>query len=234
MKRLFVRPHARGQGLGHGLATHGIDSARRIGYQRVILDTLDSMRGASRLYDSLGFTRIPPYYRNPLPGVSYLALALGADTCVVTRVTIYARSNRMIEVIGIDHVYLTVSNLDVSKRFYDTVLTDTLGFRTNSFLINGDTHVQYYNRHFGLVLRPARSAAPHDAYAPGLHHLCLRVDSEADVYAAVAALTTRGIDATPARRYPEYAPDYTATFFIDPDGLRLEITNYRLERRRAS
>ena len=34
------------------------------------------------------------------------------------------------------------------------------------------------------------------------------------------------------RLYPEYAPDYYATFFSDPDGIRLEITNYRQERRK--
>jgi glyoxylase I family protein len=31
--------------------------------------------------------------------------------------------------------------------------------------------------------------------------------------------------------HPDYAPDYMATFFTDPDGIRLEITNYRQERR---
>jgi hypothetical protein len=40
-----------------------------------------------------------------------------------------------------------------------------------------------------------------------------------------------GVDATEARRYPEYARDYTATFFESPDGVRLEVTNYRQERR---
>jgi len=32
--------------------------------------------------------------------------------------------------------------------------------------------------------------------------------------------------------YPEYAPDYYATFFRDPDGVHLEVTNYRQERRK--
>jgi glyoxylase I family protein len=44
-------------------------------------------------------------------------------------------------------------------------------------------------------------------------------------------LQSLGIAASDARRYPEYAPDYMATFFSDPDGLRLEVTNYRHERR---
>jgi hypothetical protein len=48
---------------------------------------------------------------------------------------------------------------------------------------------------------------------------------------AAARLLAVGIKATEAKLYTEYAPDYWATFFTDPDGIRLEITNYRQERR---
>ena len=37
---------------------------------------------------------------------------------------------------------------------------------------------------------------------------------------------------SPPQLYPEYAPDYYAIFFSDPDGIRLEVTNYREERRK--
>jgi len=80
-------------------------------------------------------------------------------------------------------------------------------------------------------LRPAKSGTVHDRYSPGLHHLCFRVESELDVVSASAALRAAVVEATEPRRYPEYAPDYFATFFADPDGVRLEITNYRKERR---
>ena len=60
----------------------------------------------------------------------------------------------MTEVTGIDHIYITVSDMARSQAFYDKVMP-VLGFRTNRFEINGDPHVQYYNRHFGYVLRPA-------------------------------------------------------------------------------
>jgi glyoxylase I family protein len=136
------------------------------------------------------------------------------------------------EIIGFDHVYLTVTSLARSEPFYDRVLLDTLGFRKNTFALAGEPHVQYYNRHFGLVLRPAREAAvAHDPYAPGLHHLCLRVAGSDDVDRVARALQDAGLGATPARLFPEYAPDYRATFIEDPDGLRLEITNFRAERR---
>lgn len=134
------------------------------------------------------------------------------------------------EIIGIDHIYLAVSDLPRSERYYDAVMA-ALGFRKNVFDIDGDRHVQYYNRHFGLVLRPARARFVHDPYAPGLHHLCLRVEDEAAVRAAAAQLRACGIDVSEPRRYPEHAPDYFSFFFSDPDGVRLEITNYRSERR---
>jgi catechol 2,3-dioxygenase-like lactoylglutathione lyase family enzyme len=132
-------------------------------------------------------------------------------------------------VIGIDHIYIAVSDMARSEDFYDRVMA-VLGFAKNSFAIGGDPHIQYYNRHFGFVLRPARGGH-HDSYQPGLHHLCLRVDSAADVVETAAQLIAAGIPATDPKLYPDYAPDYSATFLTDPDGIRLEITNYRQERR---
>lgn len=137
----------------------------------------------------------------------------------------------MPDVIGIDHIYLAVSDLARAEAFYDIALTRVLGFRKNTFAIDGAPHIQYYNRHFGFVLRPARNPQAHDPYAPGLHHFCLRVDSEQDVRDAAAQLQAAGIAASDARHCPEYATDYWACFFTDPDGIRLEITNYRAERR---
>lgn len=136
------------------------------------------------------------------------------------------------EVIGIDHIYLAVSNLARSEMYYDTVM-EKLGFRKNTFTNEGDRHIQYYNRHFGFVLRPAlNSAAKHDSLAPGLHHFCFRVENRAAVEAIASALIGDGIACSTPQLYPEYAPDYYAIFFSDPDGIRLEVTNYRDERRK--
>ena len=63
----------------------------------------------------------------------------------------------MPEVIGIDHIYITTSDLGRSERFYDTAMK-ILGFKRNGFHLEGDRHIQYYNRHFGYVLRPVRSS----------------------------------------------------------------------------
>jgi glyoxylase I family protein len=81
------------------------------------------------------------------------------------------------------------------------------------------------------VLRPSGTKAIPDVLSPGLHHLCLRVDTPADVAAVAAQLRGAGIAATEAKLYPIYAPDYWAIYFTDPDGIRLAVTNYRQERR---
>jgi catechol 2,3-dioxygenase-like lactoylglutathione lyase family enzyme len=135
----------------------------------------------------------------------------------------------MSEIIGIDHIYIAVSDIALSEAFYDEAMA-ALGFRKSVFELGGDRHVQYFNRHFGFVIRPAKGG-PHDPHGPGLHHLCFRVEGADVVDGAAARLIAAGIAASDPRLYPEYAPDYYATFFSDPDGIRLEITNFRQERR---
>ena len=76
MKRLFVRPDFRRQGLGRILAQRIIQEARRLGYKTMRLDTLERLKEALLLYESLGFKRINAYYENPLPGVVYLEIRL--------------------------------------------------------------------------------------------------------------------------------------------------------------
>ena len=74
MKRLFVQPALRGQGIGKALAQAIIEEARRIGYKRMRLDTV--IEPAKSLYKSLGFREIPPYQQVPVEGVVFMELEL--------------------------------------------------------------------------------------------------------------------------------------------------------------
>ena len=76
LKRLYVRPAARGTGLGRRLAGRVIEEAAAIGYSRLFLDTLPSMTEAAGLYRSLGFQPVAPYLPNPVPGAVCMALDL--------------------------------------------------------------------------------------------------------------------------------------------------------------
>lgn len=76
IKRLFVRPAYRGQGLGRLLAMQIVNEASALGYAVMRLDTLETLDRAMHLYTALGFQRRAPYYANPLPGVVYWERAL--------------------------------------------------------------------------------------------------------------------------------------------------------------
>lgn len=136
----------------------------------------------------------------------------------------------MPDILGIDHIYIAVGDIKRSTLFYDALMP-ILGFKKSPFMLNKEEHVQYYNRHFGYVLRPARRDLAHDPYAPGLHHLCMRVQGLAELEHIAHELKQHSIEYNGPTPYPQYAPDYFALFLSDPDGIELEITNYRQERR---
>ena len=76
MKRLYVLPDYRGRGIGRTLAIAVIDRAREFDYEKMRLDTIESMKAAKNLYFSLNFRIIEAYRYNPLENPSYMELDL--------------------------------------------------------------------------------------------------------------------------------------------------------------
>ena len=68
--------------------------------------------------------------------------------------------------------------------------------------------------------------------APGLHHLCLKaetpftVDAVHDMLRAIESRADWPLLIDAPKLYPQYAPDYYAVFFRDPDGIKLEVAYY--------
>ena len=73
MKRLYVRPAARGRGLARQLIARLCDEARRLNYTELRLDTLPMMGEAQALYETYGFVDIDPYYETPIAGTRFMS-----------------------------------------------------------------------------------------------------------------------------------------------------------------
>jgi catechol 2,3-dioxygenase-like lactoylglutathione lyase family enzyme len=134
--------------------------------------------------------------------------------------------------LGLGHVDLACRDLDRSLAFYAAVF-GPLGL-TEPFVVEGERGEEIHYLRFptpgsgSLGLRQALEEQEFELYAPGLHHVALTVATKADVVAAHEAAVAAGAEVLHSpRRWPEYHPDYYATFFLDPDGFRLEVSSAR-------
>ena len=137
-----------------------------------------------------------------------------------------------IAVIGIDHLYISVSDMTRSERFYDRLMP-LLGFdparRSEATLDAHEMHVVEYVAD-GLCIaisspRAAFASEPVHRRKPGaLHHLAFRASSRAEVDDFHAKLVELDADIVePPRAYPQHGEHYYAVFFKDPCGVKLEV-----------
>ncbi len=75
-RMLVVDPQAQGRGLGELLVTTCLERARAAGKRRMVLSTGTRMTTAQRLYERLGFTRLPERDWSPVPGIDLLVYSL--------------------------------------------------------------------------------------------------------------------------------------------------------------
>jgi glyoxylase I family protein len=134
--------------------------------------------------------------------------------------------------VGLGHVDLVCRDLAASLDFYRAVL-GSLGLE-EPVLVPGERGEQIHYLRFPVAgsgsigLRQAFEEQQFELYAPGLHHVAFAVEARADVDAAHAAAVAAGAEILHAPRlFPQYRPGFYATFFLDPDGLRLEVATAR-------
>ena len=130
--------------------------------------------------------------------------------------------------VGLGHVDLVCRDLDRSLAFYAAVF-GPLGLEA-PFLVDGERGEQIHYLRFpaagsgSIGLRQAQSDQEFELYSPGFHHVSLVVETKSDVDAVHAAVIAAGAEVLHAPRlWPQYHPDYYATFFEDPEGFRLEV-----------
>jgi catechol 2,3-dioxygenase-like lactoylglutathione lyase family enzyme len=134
--------------------------------------------------------------------------------------------------VGLGHVDLVCAELDASLSFYATVF-GPLGLELPC-LVDGERGEEIHYLRFpqrgsgSLGLRQALDQQKFELYAPGLHHLAFAVETRADVDAVHGAALEAGAEVLHAPRlWSQYHPEYYATFFLDPDGFRLEVAASR-------
>ena len=135
-------------------------------------------------------------------------------------------------IVGIGHVDLVCRDLERSLAFYRAVF-GPLGLE-EPFLVDGERGEQIHYLRFpaagsgSLGLRQALDGQAFELYAPGLHHLALTVESAEDVDGSHASAVQAGAEIVHAPRFwPQYHPEYYATFFLDPDEFRIEVASAR-------
>ena len=133
----------------------------------------------------------------------------------------------------IDHIQITVRDMDVAVPFYDKFLP-LMGFdprsRTAAVIEDHEFHVvEYLHPRLGFAItspRPAVAAEAVHRRKPGaLHHLAFKADSRAEVDRLFSELREIGaVIVSEPRNYPEYTPQpYYALFFKDLEGIKYEI-----------
>ena len=130
-----------------------------------------------------------------------------------------------IEVFGVDHVTLTVNDLERSIPFYEKVL-GALGFKR----LASESYIGWANAHMNIGIHtpaPEENGTAFNRYRVGLHHLALKARSREDVDRFHQFLVSEGITVLdPPAEYPQYGPQYYAVFFADPDGMKLELVHF--------
>ena len=128
------------------------------------------------------------------------------------------------EINGIAHTMLTVSDYDACKDFYGKLLP-FLGLRP-VFDADGFLYCVGGRTAFGIQKGdPAHAKERFVQARVGLHHVCFRARERADVDELHRFLVELGAKIVHAPEDGPWAPGYYSVLFEDPDGIRLEMNH---------
>jgi glyoxylase I family protein len=127
---------------------------------------------------------------------------------------------------AINHIALTVAELERSAPFYDRILR-FLGYRPSE---QQDDQMEWEGPCGWFILRAAQAGSkhrPHDRYGPGIHHLAFSAESreQVDAFHRDVLLPMHATVLDPPQIWPQYSEGYYAVFFLDPDGMKLELAH---------
>jgi catechol 2,3-dioxygenase-like lactoylglutathione lyase family enzyme len=130
----------------------------------------------------------------------------------------------MIEINGVAHVILNVSAWEKCRPFYDALLP-FLGLQC---VFSGDDFIYYVGGRTAVGINrcaETHAAQRFDQASVGLHHVCFRCRSCADVDSVHAFLATQPIKIVHGPEEGSWAPGYYSVLFEDPAGIRLEVNH---------
>jgi len=130
----------------------------------------------------------------------------------------------MIDINGIAHVQLTVSNFEAAREFYGKLLpflglTPVMEFDGFYYCVGGRT---------GVAISRADDEHRGERFVQrrvGLHHVCFRARQRADVDRVYELVREMGATVVHPPEDGPWAPGYYSLLFEDPDGIRLEVNH---------
>jgi catechol 2,3-dioxygenase-like lactoylglutathione lyase family enzyme len=132
---------------------------------------------------------------------------------------VQSEEKAMVEVVGVDHLVLSVGDFETSKKFY-APLMEFLGFGVEA---EYESMMGWANGKTLFWIAAGDEEGKKHKYRKGdigFHHYAFRLRNRKDVDALQAYLEENG--ATIVDPAGEYYDDYYAVFFLDPDGMKLE------------
>jgi catechol 2,3-dioxygenase-like lactoylglutathione lyase family enzyme len=129
-----------------------------------------------------------------------------------------------VEINGIAHCNLTVSNMERSRPFYRQLLT----FLGMTPVIDGEAMLYCVGGRTAMGIQPADDAYKNDRFVQrrvGLHHVCFRAREREDVDKFHEFLVGLGARVVHPPKEGQWAPGYYSVLFEDPDGIRLEMNH---------